>query len=57
MEATGFCLLIVRKYQFIGKDSEIKPYTLCLRNISKKFAVINIKVGLILEQLFLLEYY
>ena len=24
-------------YQFAAKDSEIKPYPLCLRNISKNF--------------------
>ena len=43
MEATAFYLIILRKYQLKGKDSEIKPYTLCLGNISKKSAVDNIK--------------
>ena len=34
-------------YQFKAKDSEIKPYLLCLRNNSKDFSVINlIKAGL-----------
>ena len=30
-------------YQFKAKDSEIKDYTLCLGNISKEFAINNIK--------------
>ena len=30
-------------YQFIPKDAEIKPYPLCLENISKNVAVDNIK--------------
>ena len=30
-------------YQFMSKNSEIKPYPLCLRNISKDFAAINMK--------------
>ena len=43
MEETAFYLIILRKYQFKWKDSEIKPYILCLGNISKKFEVNNIK--------------
>ena len=30
-------------YQFKGKDSKTKPYSLCLRNISKDFTVDNMK--------------
>ena len=30
-------------YQFMSKNSEIKPYPSCLRNISKDFAAINMK--------------
>ena len=30
-------------YQFKAKDSEIKNYTLCLGNISKDFAINNMK--------------
>ena len=32
-------MLMVYKYQFKAKDSEIKPYPLCLGNISKDFTV------------------
>ena len=34
----------VKMYQFKAKDSEIKPYTYCLGNISKAFTVNNIFV-------------
>ena len=30
-------------YQFKAKDSEIKIYSLCLRNVSKDFTINNIK--------------
>ena len=30
-------------YQFKAKDSETKPYPLCLGNISKDFTIDNIK--------------
>ena len=30
-------------YQFKAKDSQIKPYPLCFRNISKDFTVDNMK--------------
>ena len=30
-------------YQFKAKDSEIKPYPLCLGNISKDFTLDNVK--------------
>ena len=30
-------------YQFKAKDSEIKPYSLCLGNISKDFTIDNVK--------------
>ena len=30
-------------YQFKVKDSEIKPYPLCLGNISKDFTIDNMK--------------
>ena len=33
----------VKVYQFKVKDSEIKPYCLCLGSISKDFTVDNIK--------------
>ena len=30
-------------YEFKAKDSEIKPYALCLSNVSKDFTINNIK--------------
>ena len=30
-------------YQFKAKDSEIKPYSLCLDNISKDFTLDNLE--------------
>ena len=33
----------VKMYQVKAKDSEIKPYPLCLGNISKDFAISNMK--------------
>ena len=33
----------VKKHQFKAKDSEIKPYPLCLGNISKDFTLDNMK--------------
>ena len=30
-------------YEFKAKDSEIKPYVLCLSNVSKDFTINNIK--------------
>ena len=32
-----------KRYQFKAKDSEIKSYLLCLRNISKYFTIGNLK--------------
>ena len=43
MEATVSYLLMLQKYQFKIKDSEIKDYALCLGNISKDFTIINMK--------------
>ena len=37
------CVKSVKMYQFKAKDSEIKPYPLCLGNISKDFAIDNMK--------------
>ena len=34
---------VVKMYQFKAKDSEIKPYPLCLGNISKYFTIDNMK--------------
>ena len=34
---------VIRMYQFKAKHSEIKPYPLCLGNISKDFSVNNMK--------------
>ena len=36
-------LLMLKIYQFKAKDSEIKHYTLCAGNISKDFAINNMK--------------
>ena len=42
--SNSFLLVNTTKtYQFKAKDSEIKPYPLCLGNISKDFAIDNIK--------------
>ena len=43
MEAIVFYLLTVKIYQFRAKDSEIKPYPVCLGNISKDFILDNMK--------------
>ena len=44
MEATVFLFVTATKiYQFIGKDSEIKPCSLCLEKISEDSAVNNMK--------------
>ena len=37
----------VKLYQFKAKGSEIKPYPMCLGNISKAFTVDNIEWNLI----------
>ena len=42
MEATIF-VNAAKIYQFKEKGSEIKPYELCLGNISKGFTIDNIK--------------
>ena len=34
---------VAKIYQFKAKDSEIKNYALCLGNISKDFAINNMK--------------
>ena len=42
--SNGFFFLNATKtYQFKAKISEIKPYPLCLRNISKDFTADNMK--------------
>ena len=44
MEATvSYLLMLQRIHQFKAKDSEIKDYALCLGNISKDFAINNMK--------------
>ena len=44
MEATVFYLFLLQNiYQFKVKDSEIKLYPFCLRNVSKYFTVNNMK--------------
>ena len=43
MEATVSYLLMLQKYKFKAKDSEIKDYTLCLGNISKDFIINNME--------------
>ena len=44
MKATvSYLLMLQRIYQFKAKDSEIKDYALCLGNISKDFAINNMK--------------
>ena len=44
MEAIVFYFLILQKiYQFKAKDSEIKQYPLCLRNILEDFLDSNMK--------------
>ena len=46
----------VKMYQFKAKDSEIKPYPLCLHNISKEFTIDNVTKTSLKEnvQIFLL---
>ena len=44
MEATVLYFVNARKiYQLKAKDSEIKPYILCLGNILKDFTIDNMK--------------
>ena len=44
MEATvSYFLMLENIYQFIAKDSEIKPYPLRSGNISKDFTIDNMK--------------
>ena len=44
MDATSFLFVnAVKIYQLKATDSEIKPYQLCSGNISKHFAINNIK--------------
>ena len=42
MEAAIFCFSMLQKYiNAKQKDSEIKPYALCLVNVSRDFAMDN----------------
>ena len=43
MEVTISNLLMLQKYQFKTKYSQIKDYALCLVNISKTFIINNMK--------------
>ena len=43
MEATAFFVNATKLHKFKAKDSEIKRYPLCLRNIPKDFFVDNTK--------------
>ena len=43
MQKTVFYSLMPKIYQFKAKDSEIKPYPLCLGNISKGFTASNME--------------
>ena len=43
MEAIVLYLLMVKRYQFKAKDSEIKIYPFCLGNISPDFSANNLK--------------
>ena len=41
--SVSYLLMLKNIYQLKSKDSEIKPYPLCLGNISKYFAIDNMK--------------
>ena len=43
MEATVLFVNAMKIYQLKAKNSEIKPYSLCLGNISKDFTANNMK--------------
>ena len=43
MEQIVTCLLVVQKYKFKAKDSEIVATPLCLENISKDWSVDSMK--------------
>ena len=43
IEVALFCTWQCKNYQFKAKDSKIKPYSLCVGNISKGFPVDNMK--------------
>ena len=43
MEQTVICLLMVQKFKFKAKDSEIVATALCLGNISKDWSADNMK--------------
>ena len=47
MEATGSYLLsnVTKIYQFKAKDLKIKPYLLCLGNLSKDFSINKMKLS------------
>ena len=50
MEATvSYFLMLENIYQFIAKDSEIKPYPLRSGNISKDFTIDNMKKKTVLK--------
>ena len=42
-ESNNVFICQLKMYQFRAKDSEIKPYLLCLGNISKDFTLDNMK--------------
>ena len=43
-ESNSFlCVNVVKMYQFKAKDFEVKPYLLCLGNISKDFTTDKMK--------------
>ena len=43
MDATACYLLMLHKYQFIAKNSEVKDYALYLGHISNNFTINNMK--------------
>ena len=43
---------LTKMYQFKAKDSEIKPYLLCLGNILKDFTISNMKKKQVLKEMY-----
>ena len=42
-ETVSYLVMLQKIYQFKAKDSEIKPYLLCLGNILKDVTISNLK--------------
>ena len=46
-------VIVIKIYHLKAKDSEIKPYPLCVGNISKYFTIDNLKKNLDLTDMYI----